>query len=401
MICLLAMVSGCQNSPDPDLVAGSPRRSSNITVFGHVAGYGSRTELDAGGFLVKWSVGDTLGLFTSSAKNAPLAIDASCVGSTDGVFVGTAAGSPKYAYYPYCREAAVTSASVALQLPETQCQRGAVPDMTYDVKVGKYVSGDSASGYVFEFAQKMVMLHFVLTPDSSLAGDTLRSVSFADAGRTLAGVYSLDLADPASALSFGTDASDRVVLSFADSPVLAAGTPVEGWMFINADVRSGDALTMAVLTDNHRADINVSASKDFRMGWKYRMPLDMATLVASGSAVVSAASTDITGLSDPGVYDCMTASYKCRYEAGANQYVTSTVSGKSQFRIQNLNEGYSLILSIPSTLSTGDEGDLTVQAYGLPDVPAGTFHVKVVKVEAGKVWLMDEIDNVGYIMTRE
>lgn len=403
MALLLAVLSGCRNESESGLLNDSFRRSSKVVITARIPDAQSRTSLDADGYIVRWSEDDTIALFTSSAQNCALAIDPSGIGSTDALFKGNAQGTPKYAYFPYCAGAAATASSVNLLLPQEQTQKGGVPDMRYDVKVGRYVSGDSEKGYLFDFTQKLVMLYFVITPDASLAGDVLKSVSFADAGKRLAGSYTLGLADPDAALSFAEGASDEVLLTFAEEPVLASGTPVEGWMFVNADVASGDALKMTVVTDRHKVDVNVSASKAYQMGYKYDMRLDVAKLVAAGKAEVSAniPETDITLLSDPGVYDCAAQAYKCLYYAGLNQYVTSTISGKSTFRVQNMHEGYSVSLAIPSTAAEGGQSQVTVQSYGLPSVESGTFDVNVVKVASGKVWLMDPVSGTAYIMIKE
>ena len=398
---LLAIVCSCQNGPESEMKGLTSRRSSAITVTGRLASNESRTSLASDGRTVLWSEGDNIGVFTTMVKNVNLALESSCAGSTEGVFKGSAMGTPKYAYFPYDAEAAVTASTVALTLPDTQIQRGGAPDMSLDVKVGSLASGDKTAGFVFDFTQKIVLLHFTLTPDASLEGDRLKTISLAVAGRSLAGDYTLNLADPSAALAFATGASSNVTLKFDGEPQLSAGTAVEGWMFVNADVASGDKLDVRVNTDRHCVKIDITSAKTFQMGYRYGMPLNIAALVADGRAVVGEASGDISGLTELGVYDCGTSSYLCKYEEGVNQYAAATLSGKYEFRVQNWAQGYSVAMQWPSTASAGSSVQLTVVSYGKDEIAAGTFTVKVVKAEGQKLWLLDEANSMGYIVTKE
>ncbi|MCQ2138161.1 MAG: fimbrillin family protein [Bacteroidales bacterium] len=398
---LLAIVCGCQNGPESEMKGLTSRRSSAITVTGRLASNESRTSLASDGGTVLWSEGDNIGVFTDLVKNVNLTLESSCAGSTEGVFKGSATGTPKYAYFPYDADAAVTASTVSLFLPDTQIQRGGAPDMSLDVKVGSLASDDRNAGFVFDFTQKMVLLHFTLTPDASLEGDRLRSISLAVAGRSLAGAYTLSLADPSAALAFAQGASSKLSLKFDGEPQLGAGTTVEGWMFVNADVASGDKLDVRVNTDRHCVKIDLTSSKTFQMGYRYGMPLEIAALVADGRAVVGEPSGDISGLTELGVYDCGTASYLCKYEEGVNQYAVATLSDSYEFRVQNYAQGYSVAMQWPSTAAAGSNVQLTVVSYGKDEIAAGTFTVKVVKVEGQKLWLLDEANSMGYIVTKE
>lgn len=398
---LLAIVCSCQNSPESEMKGLTSRRSSAITVTGRIASNESRTSLASDGRTVLWSEGDRIGVFTDLEKNVSLALESSCAGSTEGVFKGSATGTPKYAYFPYAAEATVTASTVVLSLPDTQIQRGGAPDMSLDVKVGSLAGGDKTAGFVFDFTQKMVLLHFTLTPESSLEGDRLKSISLAVDGRPLAGAYTLNLADPSAVLAFVSGASSKVSLKFDGEPQLSAGTTVEGWMFVNAAVAAGDKLDVMVNTDRHCVKIDLTSSKTFQMGYRYGMPLDVAALVADGRAVVSGASGDISGLTELGVYDCGTSSYLCKYEEGVNQYAVATLSGKYEFRVQNYAQGYSVAMQWPSTAAAGGSVQLAVASYGKDEIAAGTFTVQVVKAEGQKLWLLDETNSKAYIVTKE
>lgn len=398
---LLAIVCSCQSGPESEMSGLSSRRSSALSVTGRLASNESRTSLASDGRTVLWSEGDNIGVFTNMVKNVNLTLDASCVGSTEGVFKGSAMGTPKYAYFPYSADATVTASTVKLNLPGTQIQKGDAPDMSLDVKVGSFSSGDKTAGFVFDFTQKLVLLHFELTPDQSIAGDKLKSISLAVGGKSLAGDYTLNLQDPEAALTFADGASSKVTLKFDGEPELSAGTKVEGWMFVNAAVAANDKLDVKVNTDKHTVSMDLTSTKDFQMGYRYGMPLNVAALVADGRAVVGDAAADITTLTDLGVYDCSASSYLVKYEEGVNQYATANPSGQTEFRIQHFAQGYSVAMQWPSTAAEGSEVKLTVVSYGKDEIAAGTFPVTVSKVEGNMLWLFDESNAMAYIVTKE
>ena len=398
---LLALLGGCRGGQEEFGGALSSRRSSDIEIIAAICGGDTKTTLD--GLTIRWAEGDSLGLVNLSAQNVPAVLDASSAGSTEGLFSSNFPfGNPQYAYYPYDESAACTRNSVNLTLPAVQIQTGTSPNMRYDVKAGRYVSGNAEEKYRFEFREKMALLRFDLTPGAELDGDKLESISFTVRGRSLAGNYTLSLSDLDEGLTFAPGASETVSLNFASAPVLAATTPATGWMFVNPAVESGDALVMEVRTDRHIVRIDVSASKAYIAGYRYTMPLDIAALVAAGKAVVSSVtpSADITGLADCGVYDMDGKEYVCKYEAGICQYATYNTGTQQAYRLQSFRDGYAVDIKAPAALALGAEVDVTVTVYGPIAVTAGTFKAEVVKLTSEMAWLSDALNQAGYIIRR-
>ncbi|MBO4571371.1 MAG: fimbrillin family protein [Bacteroidales bacterium] len=402
---LTAVLFGCQQENESDLGNISSRRSSKIEIIGKIVSPETRTTLD--GLVIRWAENDAIGVFSSTERNVKGTLVSSSAGSTEGLFSGMfSGGTPTSAYYPYTAGATCTKNSVTLTLPPAQEQSGSGPDMNYDVKAGRFVSGNVIDKYKFEFKEKLSLLNFVLLPGSDLDGDHLQSISFTATGRALAGTYTMGLSNIDAALSFASDYSSTVTLSFTSSPALSAAVNTDGWMFVNPAVASGDALEIKVRTDNHLVTVNVAASKAYLAGYKYNMPLDIAALVASGKATVSSTlpAYDITTLTDAGVFDMANGAYTCKYEAGVNQYAlyTKTVSSQSRgfYRVQSLPGGYAVEMSAPASLSLNDEVAVTVTAYGTTPVAAGSFTATVVKVNADMVWLSDAEHQTGYIMMR-
>lgn len=405
LLLLVTVLCGCRRDNESDMAGIGSRRSSAIGIIGSIAAPDTRTLLD--GLTIRWAERDSIGLFNANAKNSPAWLTASSAGSTEALFTAEFAyGAPKYAYYPYREGAACTNTSVSLTLPANQIQSGPSPDMRYDLKTGSFTGGDAAGNYMFEFREKMAILWFVLTPGNSLEGDRLESITFIAEGRPLAGDYILKMDRPEEPLDFAQGASSTVNLAFASAPVLTASGTVEGWMFVNPSVVEGDAIRIKVKTDNHTVTADLAASKDYRAGYRYRMPLDVASLAASGKAVVlsNEPAFDITPLSQPGVIDLTSASYTCKYGAGINQYAlySKAVSGSehSFFRIQSLPGAYAVEMSVTAYPSVGSEVQLSVTSCGLASVTSGIFTAKVMKINADLVWLFVAENQTGYILMR-
>ncbi|MBR5056209.1 MAG: fimbrillin family protein [Bacteroidales bacterium] len=405
LLALAVLFSGCQRENESDMANLNSRRSSNIGILAKIVAADTRTTLD--GLTIKWAAGDRIGVFNASAKNVPLTLASDSAGSTEGLFTGTfSAGTPRFAYYPYKEGATCTSTTVNLTLPAEQTQSGNAPDMSYDVKVGDYVSGSASENYTFTFKEKLALLQFTLTPGSDLAGDVLESISFTDEGRALAGDYTLNMDKAEAALSFGSSASAVVTLGFSATPTLSASETVTGWMFVNPSVASGDDLVIKVRTDKHIVNVTVKASKDYQAGYRYTMPLNVPALVAAGKATISSSAPayDITGLTDAGVIDLMSKEYTCKYEAGVNQYAifSNTVSGETRrfCRIQSLPGGYAVEMSAPVSPVAGSEVSVQVTAYGNTPIVSGTFNATVVKVNDDMMWLSDAENQTGYILIR-
>ena len=395
------MLCGCQVESELGLTSDSFRRHSVVTIRGHILhAEESRTTIDADGLKIRWTAGDSIGVWTDAGQHCSLALDESSAGSADGLFRGSASGAPLYAYYPYSGAAAVDSFSLSSELPIRQTQRGEGPDMSLDLKVGSFGGWDAANGYSFDFIQKYTLLDFRMTPDAFLAGDRLGYLVLQVPGREMAGRFSLDIGNPYAPLAFPGGASDRVCLDFTDSPVLAAGTPVHGWMYINSAVAAGDSLQMVLVTDRHTVRVGVRAAKDYRMGYRYVMPLDIAALTASGKARVSEGFTDVTLLEDTGIYDCIAGEYTVCYKAGENQYATTSLDGKAQFRVQNLLKGYSYVISVPASLSLGEEVEVSVTSYGSGRTGTDNYKATVKRMEGPLVWLEDVTGAAGFIIIK-
>ena len=330
---LILLVAGCRNSNTVEQLQprpGAGAEGDSVTILAPLSTGLTRTMLQKDGddYNVYWVLNDEIGVFSASTNNAEFTLNEKGAGTV--AFQGTISGTPLYAYYPYSSTAGTDPTAVSLNLSATQEQTGSNPDMQYDVKVGIKDGGDQASGYTFSFTQKMTLLHFVITPNATLAGDALQSVSLQVDGKNLAGDYALDITAAGNAPVFGAGASDIVTLTFAGTPTLTAGSPVEGWMFINPDIPSGAQLTLTVTTDKHiAATTSATAGEAFERGALYEIAMDIDALCGSSKMSITLNGGWSEQVNELGLYSLSAADYSAVHVLSeyADQYSYKTSSG--------------------------------------------------------------------------
>lgn len=406
MALLLAVLSGCQNAgKDLEKLIDSQK----YTIFVSLDEDAAKTTLDAGGFITRWDNGDQIGVYSGNTGTQGLfTLVGESAGSTDGIFKGSLSGAPQYAYFPYTSGAGNNAKAVALNLPETQTQPvGGQPDMTLDVKSGVVISGGSAaSGYQFNFSQRLVLLHFVFTPNAALSGDVLSSISMEVSGKVLAGDYTLDVTNGAAVPAFASGGASKVTLEFASPVTLSSGTPVEAWMFVAPAVASGDAITIKAITDNHQVLVNVNASKAYSTGYRYNMPIDVAALIAAGKAdvVEAAPSSWYEDVTEWGVYDISgsTPAAIHTYVEFQDQYMVQSTSSSFTFGIQSVLRGYVSDITLATAIIPKVGGSVNVTYYHVDESGASTteHNCTIVKADGNRLWIEDATDKLGFVINK-
>ena len=403
---LVLLVAGCRNSNSIEQLQPVPGPGCDtVTILAPLTNSLTRTHLqkDDETYNVYWQVGDSIGIYSADTKNARFSLNETGVSTV--AFQGIIAGVPQYAYYPYSATAGEDPTAVALTLPATQTQTGAAVNMAYDLKSGIKTGGDSAEGYIFSFTQKMTLLHFVITPNAVLDGDALQSVSLQVPGKKLAGDYTLDITAAGNAPVFGMGASDIVTLTFAGTPTLTAGSPVEGWMFINPDIAADESLTITILTDKRSVTTtSATAGADFARGAIYEIAMDIDVLDAASKVNIALVGGWYSQVGELGLYTISAASYSAVHVFSdyADQYSYKTASGDYSFTVQGLGNGKLSRL-------TADSDDLDADAdfsatlytiYGSEGAvsTAGTWHV--VKRDGTKYWVEKGDGSQGFVMLK-
>ena len=414
---LVLLVAGCQNRNPLDGEQPLPPETGTVTILAPAANALSRTSLreEAGTYNVYWTLGDSIGVFSASTANAKFSLNEKGGGTV--AFQGAVSGAPRYAYYPYSSSAGENPAAVALNLPAAQEQAAATgspatrqPNMAYDVKVGIQEGAATANGYPFTFTQKLTLVHFIITPDATLDGEALQSVSLQVAGKRLAGNYTLDVTAADNEPVFGVGASDIVTLSFADTPALAAGEPVEGWMFINPDIAADETLTIRIVTDSYRVTtLSATASAAFARGALYEVAMDIDALLDASKVSLTLIRTWDELASAPGLYTLTPSSVTPVHEyiRFEDQYGYKTSGGDYSFTVQGLRNGKLTRLTAASADLAADAlFDATLYTiHGTAGAVSDPGSWQVVRRSAGAVmdtlWVEKADHTQGFILLKE
>lgn len=407
-VAALATVVSCQNDPAPEVVAprnvsgqatdNTPEKISIITAVDSLDN--TKTYFDNANLQILWKENDKIGVFLTDSKNASFTVNPEDKDKKVAAFSsdGAVTGDPQYCYHPYSSTAGTDATAVALTLAPVQTQTTInVPNIgANDFRIGQITF--DGSKYNTTMQQKTAVLYYKFKPTAPLNGDKLDNITLKVNGRKLTGNFTMDITNMKSAPVFASNAADSVKLVFADKPTLVTDTQVEGWAVINPSIKAGDVMDFVIETDNHLVDVHVTINKDFAEGYRYGLPLDVASL--AGKAVISQ-NTKFNLIQTPGVYnvtDINDPSVKLAYTPGASQYTYAA----NRFSIQSMSLGYAVVDSLRSTPTTvGESYKMGVKAIGTDKVTgsAGTdFDVKLTRIQGNKRWLVDETNNVGYII---
>ena len=98
-----------------------------------------------------------------------------------------------------------------------------------------------------------------------------------------------------------------------------------------------------------------------------------------------------------------TIAYPCTYVEGRSQYAYLNTTDTRNLRLQDWNDGYALRFAItPKAIEAGKTCSVTIQSDGLAAVQSATVaKMRVVKIEDGKVWMLDPGTGNGYILMME
>ncbi len=251
----------------------------------------TRTQLDTeptedGSLGILWSASDKIGVFGNSTSNAEFEGTFTTAVST-GLFSGSmnAGDNPKFAYYPYVKEA-TDSKAIPVTVSSVQYYTDETSIAANDVKASDTPVKTSDGSYRFIFNPMVSILRFEVAfngldgidNDEALNALVVKST---DAERMLTGNFTMNLTDLSAGLTpvaEETYSSIRVNLSDASGNGKSVAGKVVAYASIAPNLKVSDAIEVLLLTDKHTVKFNVTALQDFKAGYCYDVPLDLGNL---------------------------------------------------------------------------------------------------------------------------
>lgn len=226
-----------------------------------------------------WQSTDTIGVYGQQGItcNAPFACQAT-TNQAQATFSGQVAeGDPSYrAYYPYSAENnGVDIDHLRGCLPKEQPFDLVTGKLTGDYKYGAPVGNTKR----FTFRHLFSMLRVSVNAEgTSLEGDNLDRIilSVKDAQgnpRSVCGSFTFSARN--GAWDNLTETSDCIVMPWTSAPQLTSGKTYQGFITILPTVKTGDRITITVLTDKHKAEFTAPCLVDFEAECVYNIPLTL------------------------------------------------------------------------------------------------------------------------------
>lgn len=392
---ILSILAGC--TKDEKREASD---DNTISISGIIADPLATTKSNLGqdGLSALWSANDSIGIFSANTKNAKFIISGGS-GTQNGTFSGTVNGTPLYAYYPYTSEAGDDPKRAYGFLDEVQAQSSLDNDIgRFDFKASYSILGNSGDNCRIYFRTLMSLMSITIDPTgTSLVNDKLLGVLIRVNGRNLAGDFTIDLTDISSKPDFYDLGQDYVNIVLQNQPVLTTGNTVKCRAFLNPSIKAGDAVTIDVVTDKHFARVNIIASKDIVGGYRYNIPIVLASSQGNVQIVTFPAFYNETVY---GSYDYDNGGANLKYRPYIDQWaIVVEDDDASSFRIQNRTEKWVLrIADVPVHMLCGEMVQIRVETIGLTNFNEGEQNAFVIAKANKKAWLYNLDKHNAYIV---
>ena len=380
---------------DPDNVQPTTALADSVTFTAYLEP-GTRTQLGES-YSVCWSEGDLIRVYNASHPEGIQFELTHGGGSTVGTFSGPDPGEgPFYAVYPSSVAGLMTGTAIPVQIPSSQVYMADTFGPGTNLAAG---TADQLEGILFR--NLAGVLRLTLTGTASIS--RIRIISYDDV--PLYGTAVIDGWDQeVPTLTFDADqqtgASTREITLECGSGTrlsgdgttfhltLPAGTLAAGYRI---EAYYTEALAM-VKYAKAAPDIKVSRRNILLMpGLTYAAGYKAAFLESDRIGAILHAAVDGT------------IAYPCTYVEGTSQYAYQNTTDTRMLRLQDWTEGYALRFTItPRTLEAGKTCSVTIQSDGLAAIESATVaKMRVVKIEDGKVWMLDPGTGNGYILMME
>ena len=356
----------------------------------------TRTQLGEG-YSVCWSEGDLIKVYNAAHPEGIVFELTKGAGSADGSFSGPDPGDgPFYAVYPSSFAGAMTGTALPVIIPSSQAYKvnsfgpgtnlaagmaGQLDGLRFHNLAGVLcltLTGTASISRIRIISNDDVPLHGTAVIDGWDQGTP--SLTFDTVQETEASIREITLGCGAGA-SLSADGTTFYI-------TLPAGTLASGYRI---EVYDTEGLAM-VKYAKAAADNTITRGNILLMpGLTYAAGYKADFLESDGIGAIQHAATEGT------------IAYPCTYVEGRSQYAYLNTTDTRNLRLQDWNDGYALRFAItPKAIEAGKTCSVTIQSDGLAAVQSATVaKMRVVKIEDGKVWMLDPGTGNGYILMME
>ena len=288
LVAVAAMLTSCVqqeiSQPDFENIEAVAELPVETDAFGGTKSVVKETDT---GIEMIWGTSESIGVYGSRLTNVKFVGTNKYYEQASTTFKGGSLfSSPKYAYYPYSEDNASNSADeVRGNIPQVQYFSTVHRKMNTDYKIGVYASS-TWNGYKFNFYHLMTFVRFKVNADNTvLSGDKLQKVTFEVTSpqgepRQITGGFTMDITKSSKEAITSWDApangANKLTLVFSDSPVLASGKTILGYASAGPLLKSGDVMTVEVVTDKHIARFSRSSKVGFNANDLINLPITLA-----------------------------------------------------------------------------------------------------------------------------
>ena len=232
-----------------------------------------------------WQPADKIGVFSQDGTTGNYQFTNTATENVPHTeFGGEMSGDPYYAYYPYSAEndgAKITELKGTL--PAEQAFDPESGTLVGDYKYGTRVADGSNK---FTFTQLFTMLRITLdATETALEGERLNQIKMTVTdsegnARPICGNFTFNaITGDWNAVSNTTSGS--ISMPWTTRPELTKGKTYLGFITVMPVVKTGDKLSIEVVTEGHKASFTADCKLDFKSGYVYNIPLKLKEFAAN------------------------------------------------------------------------------------------------------------------------
>lgn len=226
-----------------------------------------------------WSTKETIGVYSSSAKNVKFT-STNSKSAQSVSFSGWLFGSPKYAYYPYDSSNSNSQYSaVKMTMPVSRSFNSTTKGLSSDFYAGKLAEkGWFSSTFTFERLVALWKISVDAT-GTALENAKLQKISVkVNNNRQISGDFTVDLASKEVSMGGFSTGDDGIEILYTTNPVMYANSSYNAYATVMPNVEAGDELVFTITSSAGTATFTTTAAVSQEANGFYVFPIVLAEM---------------------------------------------------------------------------------------------------------------------------